>query len=68
MQSQFTLAGDKLTDLLGKPHPDYGRKGRNASASSAPFRNDMIVQRVLRDAKPHVTKDRYIKVFDPPRR
>lgn len=27
--------------------------------------NEKIVQRVLRHAKPHVTKDRYIKAFDP---
>ena len=27
--------------------------------------NDKIVQRILRHAKPHVTKERYIKAFDP---
>ena len=27
--------------------------------------NKKIVQRVLRHAKPHVTKDRYIKAFHP---
>ena len=27
--------------------------------------DDKVVQRVLRHAKPHVTKERYIKVFDP---
>jgi hypothetical protein len=27
--------------------------------------NEKIVQRVLRHTKPHVTKDRYIKAFDP---
>jgi hypothetical protein len=27
--------------------------------------NDKIVQRVLRHAKPHVTKERYIKALDP---
>ena len=26
--------------------------------------DEKVVQRVLRHAKPHVTKDRYIKVFD----
>jgi len=26
---------------------------------------DKVVQRVLRHAKPHVTRERYIKVFDP---
>ncbi len=26
--------------------------------------NDKVVQRVLRHAKPHVTKERYIKAFD----
>jgi hypothetical protein len=27
--------------------------------------DDKVVQRILRHAKPHVTKERYIKVFDP---
>jgi hypothetical protein len=27
--------------------------------------NEKIVQRILRHAKPHVAKDRYIKAFDP---
>jgi hypothetical protein len=27
--------------------------------------DDKVVQRILRHAKPHVTRDRYIKVFDP---
>jgi integrase len=27
--------------------------------------NEKIVQRILRHAKPHVTKERYIKAFDP---
>jgi integrase len=27
--------------------------------------NDKIVQRILRHAKPHVTKERYIKAFEP---
>ena len=27
--------------------------------------NDKIVQRILRHAKPHVTRERYIKAFDP---
>jgi hypothetical protein len=27
--------------------------------------NDKIVQRILRHANPHVTKERYIKAFDP---
>jgi hypothetical protein len=27
--------------------------------------NDKVVQRILRHAKPHVTKERYIKAFDP---
>ena len=27
--------------------------------------NDKVVQRVLRHAKPHVTKERYVKAFDP---
>lgn len=27
--------------------------------------NDKVVQRILRHSKPHVTKERYIKAFDP---
>jgi hypothetical protein len=27
--------------------------------------NDKVVQRIIRHAKPHVTKERYIKAFDP---
>ena len=27
--------------------------------------NEKIVQRILRHARPHVTKERYIKAFDP---
>ena len=27
--------------------------------------NEKVVQRILRHAKPHVTKERYIKAFDP---
>jgi integrase len=27
--------------------------------------NERVVQRILRHAKPHVTKERYIKAFDP---
>jgi hypothetical protein len=27
--------------------------------------DDKVVQRVLRHAKPHVTRERYIKVFEP---
>ncbi len=27
--------------------------------------DDKVVQRILRHTKPHVTKERYIKVFDP---
>jgi hypothetical protein len=36
------------------------------AAACPDFRaNDKIVQRVLRHAKPHVTRERYIKAFDP---
>lgn len=28
-------------------------------------RQDKVVQRILRHSKPHVTKERYIKAFDP---
>ena len=27
--------------------------------------NEKVVQRILRHSKPHVTKERYIKAFDP---
>ena len=54
-----------------------GRTESKGSGLRLPFRrgiasnlyelgaNEKIVQRVLRHAKPHVTKERYIKAFDP---
>lgn len=48
--------------------PWYGWHGfRRGIASNlyALGADDKVVQRVLRHAKPHVTKERYIKVFDP---
>jgi glutamate dehydrogenase/leucine dehydrogenase len=40
--------------------------GAVSAAGSPPiFISWAVVQRILRHAKPHVTKDRYIKAFDP---
>jgi hypothetical protein len=30
-----------------------------------PYANDKVVQRILRHAKPHMTRERYIKALDP---
>jgi integrase len=53
-----------------EPHgvPWYGWHGfRRGIASNlyALGANDKVVQRILRHSKPHVTKERYIKAFDP---
>jgi integrase len=48
--------------------PWYGWHGfRRGIASNlyALGANDKVVQRILRHAKPHVTRERYIKAFDP---
>jgi integrase len=48
--------------------PWYGRHGFRRGIASNLVElgaNDKIVQRVLRHAKPHVTRERYIKTFDP---
>ena len=45
--------------------PWYGWHGFIASNLYELGANEKIVQRVLRRAKPHVTKERYIKAFDP---
>jgi hypothetical protein len=36
-----------------------------AASAQPPHANDKIVQRMLRHAKPHVTRERYIKALDP---
>jgi integrase len=68
------MAMDKLAQKVIRPAietiglPWYGWHGfRRAIASNlyALGADDKVVQRVLRHAKPHVTKERYIKVFDP---
>ena len=43
----------------------HGFRRRIASNLYQLGANEKIVQRILRHAKPHVTKDRYIKAFDP---
>ena len=68
------MAMDKLAQRLIRPAieviglPWYGWHGfRRGIASNlyALGADDKVVQRILRHAKPHVTKERYIKVFDP---
>jgi hypothetical protein len=65
---------DKLAQRVIRPVVEaiamdwYGwREFRRGIASNVyePGANENIVQRVLRHAKPHVTKDAYIKAFDP---
>jgi integrase len=67
------MAMDRLAQHVIRPKieaagiPWYGWHGfRRAIASNlfALGADEKVVQRVLRHAKPHVTKDRYIKVFD----
>ena len=48
--------------------PWYGWHGFRRGIASNLYElgaNEKIVQRILRHANPHVTKDRYIKAFDP---
>jgi integrase len=48
--------------------PWYGWHGFRRGIASNLYElgaNEKIVQRILRHAKPHVTKERYIKAFDP---
>ena len=68
------MAMDKLAQRVIRPAieaiglPWYGWHGfRRGIASNlyALGADDKVVQRILRHAKPHVTKERYIKVFDP---
>ncbi len=67
------MAMDRLAQHVIRPKieaagiPWYWWHGfRRAIASNlfALGADEKVVQRVLRHAKPHVTKDRYIKVFD----
>ena len=68
------MAMDRLAQKVIRPAieaiglPWYGWHGfRRGIASNlyALGADDKVVQRVLRHAKPHVTKEGYIKVFDP---
>ena len=48
--------------------PWYGWHGFRRGVASNLYElgeNEKIVQRILRHANPHVTKERYIKAFDP---
>jgi integrase len=65
---------DKLAQRVIRPAveasglPWYGWHGFRRGIASNLYElgaNEKIVQRVLRHAKPHVAKDRYIKAFDP---
>ena len=46
-------------------HGWHGFRPGIASNLYEPGANDKIVQRILRHAKPRVTRERYIKAFDP---
>ena len=68
------MAMDKLAQKVIRPAieaiglPWYGWHGFRRGVASNLYAlgaDDKVVQRVLRHAKPHVTKERYIKVFDP---
>jgi integrase len=68
------MAMDKLAQSVIRPAieaiglPWYGWHGFRRGIASNLFAlgaDDKIVQRVLRHAKPHVTRERYIKVFEP---
>jgi integrase len=65
---------DKLAQRVVRPVVEamgldwYGWHGFRRGIASNLYElgaNEKIVQRVLRHAKPHVTRDRYIKAFDP---
>jgi len=65
---------DKLAQRVIRPVVEaigmdwYGWHGFRRGIASNLYElgaNEKIVQRVLRHAKPHVTRDRYIKAFDP---
>ena len=64
---------DKLAQRVIRPAveaiglPWYGWHGFRRGIASNLFTlgvNEKVVQRILRHAKPHVTKERYIKAFD----
>ena len=68
------LGYDKLAQRVIRPAveavglPRYGWHGFRRGIASNLYElgaNDKIVQRILRHANPHVTKERYIKAFDP---
>ena len=68
------MAMDRLAQKVIRPAieaiglPWYGWHGFRREIASNLYAlgaDDKVVQRVLRHAKPHVTKERYIKVFDP---
>jgi integrase len=68
------MAMDKLAQKVIRPAIEaiglswYGWHGFRRGIASNLFAlgaDDKIVQRILRHAKPHVTRERYIKVFDP---
>lgn len=65
---------DKLAQRVIRPAveacglPWYGWHGFRRGIASNLYElgaNDKIVQSVVRHAKPHVTRERYIKAFDP---
>jgi len=65
---------DKLAQRIVRPAVEairlewYGWHGFRRGIASNLYElgaNEKVVQRVLRHAKPHVTKERYIKAFDP---
>jgi integrase len=65
---------DKLAQRVIRPAveaiglPWYGWHGFRRGIASNLFAlgvDDKVVQRILRHAKPHVTRERYIKTFDP---
>ena len=68
------LDTDKLAQRVIRPAveaiglPWYGWHGFRRGVASNLYElgaNEKIVQRILRHANPHVTKERYIKAFDP---
>jgi integrase len=65
---------DKLAQLVIRPVVElsglewYGWHGFRRGIASNLYElgaNDKVVQRILRHAKPHITRERYIKAFDP---
>jgi hypothetical protein len=67
------MAMDKLAQNVIRPAigaiglPWYGWHGFRRGVASNLYAlgaDDKVVQRILRHAKPHVTKERYIKAFD----